>query len=232
MPTVNNLVPQVQSRLEEAAGPLGDGELWSIQFEIRTALIEAMSDLMLLVGRPTQEVMQPFTLVPNTCFQTLPPGVLLLTNIYGLGGDIRCVSLHDMDYIQSSWSGAWSNDTSPNGPSRWFPLGFNLFGVHPAATVPTTVNLTGLRYVTTDAYPYPGTEPLIFHDELEAALEQYATAYCKLKEGGPEAQSGMQLYKEYLAAAKRATEIADRMDSVIFSPSLGGGSGLDPIIRR
>jgi hypothetical protein len=232
MPTVNNLVPQVQSRLEEMSGPVGDGELWSIQFELRTAIIEAMSDMMLLIGRPTQEVTQQFSLVPNTCFQTLPTGVFLLTDIYGLGGDIREVSLHDMDYIQSSWTSSWSNDTSPNGPLRWFPLGFNMFGVHPAASIPVTVTLTGIQYATTDSYPYPGTEPLIFHDELEAALEQYATFYCKLKETGPEVQTGMQLYKEYLAAAKRNTEIEDRRDPVIFSPNFGGGSGLDPLVRR
>lgn len=232
MPNVNALVPQVQSRLEEAAGPSGDGELWSIQFEIRTALIEAMSDLMLLVGRPTQEITQQFSLTPNTCFQNLPSGVFLLSNIYGLGGDLRCVSLHDMDYIQSNWTSTWSNDTAPNGPVRWFPLGFNMFGVHPAATVPTTVTITGLRFVTTDSYPYPGTEPLIFHDELEAALEQYATFYCKLKETGPEVQNGLQLYREYLAAAQRNTTIEDRRDPVIFSPSFGGGSGLDPLVRR
>ena len=232
MPTVSNLVPQVQSRLEEAAGPSGDGEMWSIQFEIRAAIIEAMSDLMLLIGRPTQEVTQQFSLAPNTCFQTLPTGVFLLTNVYGIGGELRCVSLHDMDYIQSSWSSDWSNDTNANGPSRWFPLGFNLFGVHPAPTVPTTVTITGIQFATTNSYPYLGTEPLIFHDELEAALEQYAAMYCRLKETGPEVQTGMQLYKEYLAVAERNTEIEDRRDSVIFSPSFGGGSGLDPLVRR
>ncbi len=232
MPTVNNLVPQVQSRLEEMSGPTGDGELWSIQFELRTAIIEAMSDLMLLIGRPTQEVTQQFSLAPNTCFQTLPTGVFLLTNIYGLGGDIRSVTLHDMDYVQSSWQSTWSNDTSASGPVRWFPMGFNMFGVHPACTVPTTVTLTGIRYATTNTYPYLGTEPLIFHDELEAALEQYATFYCKLKETGPEVQMGLQLYKEYLAAAKRNTEIEDRRDKEIFSPSFGGGSGLDPLVKR
>jgi hypothetical protein len=232
MPVVNDLVAQVQSRLEEAAGPSNDGEWWSIKYEIRTAIIEAMSDLMLLIGRPTQEMTQQFTLTPNTCFQTLPVGVFLLTDIYGLGGGLRCVSLHDMDYVQASWSSTWSNDTNPNGPVRWFPIGFNLFGVHPAATAPTTVTITGIRYVTTDSYPYTGTEPLVFHDELEAALEQYAALYCKLKETGPEVQTGLQLYKEYLSAAQRNTEIEDRRDPVIFSPSFGGGSGLDPLVRR
>lgn len=232
MPIVSDLVPQVQSRLEEMAGPSGDGELWSIQFEIRTAITEAMSDLMLLIGRPTQEVTQQFSLALNTCFQALPIGVFLLTNIYGVGGELRCVSLHDMDYILSSWSPAWSNDTSPNGPVRWFPLGFNLFGVHPAPTVPTNVTITGIQSVTTESYPYSGNSPLVFHDELEAALEQYATMYCKLKEDGPEVQTGMQLYKEYLAVAARNTEIEDRRDAVIFSPAFGGGSGLDPITRR
>lgn len=232
MPTVNDLVSQVQSRLEEAAGPSGDGEVWSIQFEIRTAIIEAMSDLMLLIGRPTQEIIQQFTLVPNTCFQTLPTSVFLLTNVYGVGGELRCVSLHDMDYVQSSWSSTWSNDTSPTGPVRWFPIGFNLFGISPACTVPTTVTITGIRYITTDSYPYSGNETLVFHDELEAALEEYAAHYCRIKEQSAEFQQSLTLYRNYLATAKRNSIIEDRRDPVIFSPSFGGGSGLDPLVRR
>ena len=162
----------------------------------------------------------------------MPAGMLFLSNVSGVGGELRSVNLHDMDYIQSSWASTWSNDTSPNGPLRWFSLGFNLFGVHPAATVPTTITITGIQSVTMNPYPYLGTEPLIFHDELEAALEQYATVYGKLKEGGAEVQNSTQLYLEYLATAERNTEIEDRRDPVIFSPSFGGGSGLDPLVRR
>lgn len=232
---ISTLVPQVQNRLEEFSGPAGDGELWSIQYELNTALIEAMNDLMLLIGRPTQIVNQPMTLTANTPWQAMPTGILLLTNIRGVNGDLRKVSLHDMDYVQPGGTdSAWEQDISATGPQRWFPLGFNMFGVHPATAygMPVTVTLTGIGYVTNEVYPYTGNEPVVFHDELFAAIESYATVYARTKEGGQELQNALQLYRDYLGAAQRDTMIEDRRDPVIFSPSFGGQSGLDPYVKR
>jgi len=232
---ISTLSPQVQSRLEEFAGPNNDGEFWSIQYEIYTALIEAISDLTLLVGRPTQSVNQTYTLTANTPWQVMPSNLLLITNIHGYYGDLRRVSLHDMDYIQPGGTdSAWEQDTSTYGPARWFPLGFNMFGVHPATVYngTTVITLTGITYATTDLFPYTGSETVPFHDELFVALEEYATVYCRTKEGGPELQQALQLYRDYLAAAQRDTAIEDRRDPVIFSPSFGGQSGLDPYIKR
>ena len=233
MATISDLIPQVQSRLEEFAGPVGDGEWWSIRFELRTALIEAMNDLLVLIGRPTQAVNQQLTLTPNTPWQSTPVGIIMITDIYGATGQLRCVSLHDLDYVQSSWNPAWEQDIDgPYGPVRWAPIGFNLFVVHPAPSVPTNVTFSGIAYPTTAAYPYTGAEPVIFHDEVFAALEAYAALYARLKEGGQDMQQAMTLYREYLTVAQRLTTIEDRRDPFIFSPSFGAGSGLDSLTKR
>jgi len=229
---ISNLVPQVQSRLEEFAGPTGDGEFWSIQWELRTALIEAMNDLLLLIGRPTQTVNLPFNLTPNTVWQTVPKGLLLITDIWGWGSRLRKCDLHSLDYVMANWTPEWENDTDPAGPTKWAPLGFNMFLVHPATSVPQTVTLTAIAYPVTDTYPYTGAETIPYHDECLAALEAYAAHYCRLKESGSEAQQSLQLYRDYLAVAERLTQIESRRDPVIFSKSFGAAAGLDSLVKR
>jgi len=229
---IGTLVPQVQNRLEENAGS-GDGEFWSVQFELRTGIIEAINDLMMLVGRPTRMVNVPFNLTPNTVWQTMPKGIFLITDIRGWASALHRVTLHDMDYVQSSWQADWEADTDPAGPVRWFPVGMNMFGVHPAPSVPQTVTLNAIAYPATTTYPYSGAETVPFHNELFVALEEYASGpYSRLKEGSAEFQQSLALYKDYLSTAQRLTVIEDRCDPVIFSPSFGAPAGVNPLVKR
>ena len=228
---ISTLAYRVEDRIEETEG---SPVFWSKQFEVYSALAEACNDLMLLVGRPTQTVQQAFTLVPNTCWQTIPQGVFVITDIFGAFGRLRKVDLHGMDYTQSSWSGAWENDTDPvNGPRRWFPLGLNMFGIHPAATDAIQLTITGIAYPFTSTWPYQGTETAPFSDEFFVALEEYASAYLRLKEGGKEFEESMSLYGSYLKLAQRMSAIQDRRDPQLFaSPSMGAVSGLNQIPKR
>jgi hypothetical protein len=230
--TIGTLVPQVQARLEETTGPTGDGQFWSTQFELRSGIIEACNDLMLLVGRPTNTVNVPFSLTPNTVWQQIPKGILLIANIRNWQGELQQASLHDMDYIQASWGPAWESDTSPQGPHRWGPLGFNMFFVHPATSVAQTVTLDAIAYPATTGFPYTGAETIPFHDECMAGLEQYASHYARLKESSQEFQQSLALYKDYLAMAKRLTQIESRRDDLIFTHAFGAEATLDPIVKR
>jgi hypothetical protein len=227
--TIATLANNVQSRIEEIPG--GAGQWWSRQLEIFSAIEEAQNDLLLLIGRPTNYVNIPFTLIPNQVFQTIPKGLFLVTDIQGAGSPLYKISLWDLDYLGSSWGSDWQQDVDDTA-KRWAPIGFNLFVVHPACSTPQTVNITALQYPTTDVWPYSGNESCIFESNYFEALEIYSAAYCRLKELGGEAQIGFQLLDQYMGIAKRMTQIADRRDPLIFSLSYGAAGKTNPTTMR
>jgi hypothetical protein len=210
----------------------GGPVFWNLQFEVYTAIVEAMNDLLLLVGRPTQTVAAPFSLVPNSVWQTVPRGLFAITEIWGPQSQLRKCTLYDLDYNQSNWGSDWENDTDPAGPTKWCPVGLNLFIVHPAPTAPQTVLLDGIRYPVVEDFPYSGAELVPFHHEVYEHLEQYAAHILRIKEGSAEFQESLALYKNYLEGAKRLTTIEDRRDPLVFSPTFGGPTGVNSIIKR
>jgi hypothetical protein len=224
---ISALSPQVLARIEELGPPV----FWNQTTEIYSAIIEAMSDLLILVGRPNFTINQLFTLVPNTVWQSVPKGKLLITDIQGQSSPLWRVSLFDMDYVQTSWGPDWESDTA-NLPTRWGPVGFSTFFVHPAPTTAIQVTITSIAYPTTDLWPYTGTETVPFHDEFFEAIEQYAAHYLRIKEFGLEFQESLELYKAYLSLAERMTQIESRKDPLVFSKTFGGPTGLNPIRKR
>ncbi len=221
---ISVLASHVQARLEEEG--TAAGEFWSTEYEINPTLVEAMSDLMLLVGRPTQVVNIPYNLTLNSIWQPMPKGLFLITDMRGPQGQIHKVDLHSQDYVQSSWQSDWESDSSPNGPQRWMPINLTMFAVHPAPSVPQTVALDGIAYPVAQPWPWDGSQPVSFQDEFFSALEMYSAHVCRIKENGAEFQESLSLYNEYLTLARRMTEIQDRRDPLIFSPVLGGTAGL------
>ncbi len=227
---ISTLAPNVLNRLEEnVAAPV----FWQLQSEIYVALEEAMNDFLLLIGRPTQAVTQVITLAPNTVWQTLPEGIFLITDLFGPQGTIRKSNIFSYDYVMpGNVSPSWENDTGPY-PRRWFPIGFNMFGVHPAPESVIQLTLTGIQYpVLESIWPPTGAENVPFHHEQFLPLELYAAHYARLKELGAEAQEGMALYDEYLSLARRFTTIEDKRDPVIFSRTLGAQARVSPISKR
>jgi len=216
--TIGQLAPQVCSRLEELDP--NSPTFWQLNTEIYSALVEACSDLLLLVGRPTNFVNVPYTLQPNSIWQQLPPDLLCITNIYGASGALYKLTLWDMDFTQASWQSTWQNDLG-DAVERWWPLGLTAFGVHPAVSVPEPVTVTGLQLVTTETWPYDSSVVIPFQNEIESALEMYAAHWCRIKEGGADFEQSLALYGEYLDQAKRLTELSDRRDPYIFSRNLG-----------
>jgi hypothetical protein len=227
--TIGTLAPEVLERLEDPTGIF-----WSQQFEICTGLVEAMNDLLLLVGRPTQTVGMQFNLTPNTSWQYLPKGLFLISDIWGPQSRLRKYNLFSYDYEQPGSMGSdWENDVSDSGPTSWAPLGLNMFVVHPASTVPQTVLLDGVAYPVAETnFPYSGSEVIPFHHEFGIALEDYTCVYTRLKESGAELQEALPLYQNYLSLAKRLSEIEDRRDDLIFSKSMGAPAGIGSHTKR
>lgn len=227
--TIATLGNIVQERLEEIPG--GPGQWWSQQYEIFSAIMEAQNDLLLLVGRPTQTVNVPFNVVPNSCWQVVPKGLLLITDIQGFSSPLYKINLWDLDFLQTSWDSSWQQDVDA-AAVRWAPVGFNVFVIHPAVDTAQTVNLTAIQYPTTDVWPYTGSETVQFQDEMFVALETYAAAYCRLKELGGEAQVGSKLMEQYFQMAKRLTEIEDKRDPLLFTMGYGASQNVNPGTMR
>lgn len=227
MATISTLAPYVQNRLEES----GPGAWWSLVLEIYSAIAEAQNDLMLLIGRPTQQVMLPFTLLQNSVWQIAPQGTWAISDIYCAGRRLRKISLYDLDYIQSSWGSDWEQDVDL-APKRWAPLGFDMFIVHPAVSGQVSVNLNAIQYPQTDIWPYTGNENIVFEDNYFQLLEEYAAAYCRLKETGLEFQEATKLLERYMQGARRMTEIQDRRDPLLFTMGYGAMQNVNPITKR
>lgn len=229
--TVATLAANVQSRLEEV--PNSAGAWWSAQYEIFSAIMEAQSDMLLLVGRPTQTVNIPFTVVANSVWQTVPQGLLAITDIQGFSSPLYKVNLWDLDYLQTSWGSDWTQDL--NAVSyRWAPVGFNMFVIHPALPqgFNQVVNITAIAYPTTDVWPYTGSETIQFEDNYFQLIEEYAAFYCRIKELGAEFQEGLKLFDQYMQGAKRMTQIQDKRDPLLFTSGFGGTQNVNPGTRR
>lgn len=225
--TLNQLSIDVGTRLQDPSFIF-----WNQQFEVYAALAEAINDLMLLVGRPTIQYRTPVSLIPHSVWQPMPPNILAITNIRSSSYSLWKTSLRSMDYLQASWGPDWTSDVDPQGPQRWGPLGLTYFFVHPAPTIATTVLVSGVTMPITTAYPFTGNETSPFHDEINVALELYATAYLRVKELGDDAQEGDALYSQYLAMAQRATQIEDRRDPIIFSKAFGSSTAPSMVTLR
>lgn len=224
MSTVADLLPRVFDRVEE---PPSAPVFWNTD-EANFAIIEAMNDLLLLVGRPTQIVQVPFTVLPNKVWQTMPKGMLAITDIQGMGSAVYKVTLEDFDYLQAYAGSDWENDIGAV-ILQWAPIGLNLLVVHPATSDFQTVLLTGISYPCSQTWPYnPATITIPFAHEFLQAIEKYAAAYLRFKEGGQELSEGVKLYQSYLADAQRMTEIQDRMDPWIFN----AGTGLQTVSNQ
>jgi hypothetical protein len=225
---ISILAANVIERLEETNPPV----FWTLAYEIYTAIVEAMNEMMLLVGRPTLVVQSVLNLNPNSVWQTLPKGWLAMTDIYGPQSLLRKSSLFSMDYEQASWGSDWENDNSPYGPMRWFPVGMNLFGVHPAAAAQQEVTVNAVAYPVAETWPYTGNEIVPFEHQFFEALEMYAAVYCRMKETGAEFQTAIPMLSEFYQIAKRMTEIQDRRDPLIFSRDFGVMAGTNQVQKR
>lgn len=213
--TLAELAPQVSDRLQDPTNVF-----WQYRYEVLAGLAEGISELLLLIGRPTVIFNSPLVLTPNTCFQPMPTGLLCLTDIQTSISRLRKTSLHSLDYTTASWSSSWESDRAAI-PARWAALGLTQFIVHPAPLQPISVNITGIAYPFIDAWPPVGTESSPFHKEINQALQLFAASYARCKETGLDFQEGLALYSAFLEIGQRLSQIEDRKDSLVWSRALG-----------
>lgn len=212
---ISQLAPQVSARLQDPTNVF-----WNLSLEVYTSILEGISELLLLIGRPLIQYNTLVTLAANTVWQPMPANIFAISNIHGSSYSLWKTTLHSLDYLQASWSAAWESDVA-DVPLRWAPLGLNYFIVHPAPSTAIQVTISGLTYPVTDAWPSAGTELLPFHTEFMQAVELYAAAYCRIKDQTDDAFEGQKMYQSFLDIAQRMTGIEDRRDPDIFTAALG-----------
>lgn len=228
MATVADLLPQIYDRVEE---PPSAPVFW-VDDEANFSAIEAINDLMLLVGRPTQIVSVPFDIVPNTPWQTLPPGMFALTDIQGTASQVYKATLQDFDYLQSYGGSDWEQDVGDE-ILQWCPIGLTKFVVHPCVSDTQTVLITGIQVPCQSVWPYTASTIAVpFEDEFLQALEKYAAHYLRFKEAGDEMTESYKIYQSYLQDAQRMTQLQDRRDPWLFNIGTGVKTVSNPISLR
>jgi len=224
--TLAEMAPQVADRLQDP-----NYTFWSEQFEVFGGLAEGISELLLMVGRPTAVFNQTVVIEANTVWQPMPAVFLSITNI-SLGGSLlKKTTLHSLDYLQASWGPSWESDRAAT-PARWAALGLNYFLVHPAPYYPIYAQFTGVAYPFVDTWPPNGTETSPFEKNINQALEMYSAAYCRLKECGQDAEIGFSLYRQFQEIGKRYSTIQDRRDDLVFTQSFGAPTAPSQTSKR
>jgi hypothetical protein len=225
--TISVLAQNVLARVQDPSAIF-----WDLHLEVYPALVEAINDLMLIIGRPTTIYQTTIQLNPLICWQPMPENMLALTNVRTNFANLWKTSLHSMDLTQASWTSSWETDVAP-APQRWFPVGFSYWGVHPAPEQTMTVIVTGVGYPVPNAvFPPTGNETSPFSDEFFQALELYAAAYLRIKDGGDDMLEGQELYQQYLQIAQRLSKLEDRKDSLVYSAAFGVRNALSKVTLR
>lgn len=224
--TIAAMSVQVNDRLQDPTNVF-----WLQRFEVFAGLAEAISEMLLIIGRPTQVFNSSVTLQPNTCFQPMPAGLLAITNLQLNGRALWKTTLRSLDFLQSSWGSNWQSDRAAN-PARWAPLGLNMFIVHPAPIQPISVNVSGVAYPFVDTWPPTGAETSCFEKNIDQALEMYAAAYARVKECGQDFQEGQLLYRRFLEIGKRYSKIQDRRDDLMFTQAFGAPTAPSVVSKR
>lgn len=224
--TIAEMAPAVSERLQDP-----NNVFWNLDYEVNAGIAEGISELLLIIGRPTVIFNQPITLIPNQVFQPMPTGLLCITNLRTTVSVLNKTTLRSLDYLGASWSPSWQSERGPL-VKRWAPLGLTQFIVHPAPTLPVTVNVTGIAYPFTDTWPPNGTEASPFQKEFNQAIEMYASAYCRMKEVGQDAEIGFSLYKQFLEIGQRLSQIEDRRDSLVWCNAFGAATSPSQVAHR
>lgn len=222
MGTLATLSGGVQDRLEEPRGP---GIFWQLQAELYPLLVEAMNAFTLITGEPQyRNIAAPYTIPASTSFAPLPmpPDAIALLRVEGAGSLAydRCWVI-DLDRHYPGWE----TKTGPV-PQIWFPFGLSQFGIYPNLTAPATVILVYIQLAVSTPRPYTGAEAVPFQSEYFDALDDYAAAMARLKEGTLEFQEAIVLFQRFLSKAEELSNFAYRKGSLRFSRSLGVQAGI------
>lgn len=229
--TLNDLLPDVLGRLEENV-EVGAPIFWQQTPEILPELVDAMFEAALLTG-VVQAVNIPITLPAGTTYFALGPGTSFGGGNYaaatGLPGGvvaalrmkapwtIRKVSLKGLGDVVPNWE----NIPPATQIKAWFPLGISAFGIWPQFSVESIVVMDFIVSPVTQGRPYNTGITVPFQEEFTDAFSQYAAVMLRSKELGAEIEESETVMNDYLDKMKSLSMFQNRLDSLIFTQSLG-----------
>lgn len=226
MATIADIEHKVLDRLEES----GDGVFWSLQDEIRVAIVECLNEATLITGEPQVRATSVFTLPSSTSFSpiALPSDGLALLRIEGAGGlPIERLWVSDLDRHYPGW------ETQPGDePLYWFPFGIGQFGIYPCLTAPAQVVLNYVQVPVNSPRPYTGLEVIPLQQEFIDGIEDGASHIPSIKEAGAEMAQSMQRYTRFVAKMSELANFAYRTNSLRFTKSGGAQSAINDVRVR
>src|SRR5258708_11652376 len=215
MATIGSIESGVQNRLEE----LPQGGFWDLQNELRPLIVEAMFAATLITGDQQIKPNVVFTIPQGSATPPLfaplamPADALALLRVDGAQGvTIDKCFVWDLD---RSFPG-WETQTGPQA-QYWFPFGLTQFGIYPSLTAPQQVRLTYIQNPVPTARPYTGNEVIPLQSEFLQSLEDYASSFASLKEGGPEFDQAQIRLQRFLRQMQELSNFAYRRGSLRFS---------------
>lgn len=227
--TIANLAVQVYQRLEEnPAAPV----YWT-QYEVYTALVEAMNEAALLTGVVQTVQSTTIDLPTDTNFVPMPTGAIALLRVVAAQA-VQKTELFVLDQLIPSWEtqgGAGANPAVQK-IQYWFPLGLDQFGIYPKLTADQQVKVTYLSYPVAETRPYTGAETVPFQVEFQDALQQYAAHILRMKEATAEFDESQAIYQQFLDTMRSLSVFQARHDSLVFSRSIGAPVRVVPVEVR
>lgn len=223
MTTIADIETRVQSRLEEETDDVGT--FWSVQNEIRPALVEAMNEATLITGEPQVRARTAFTIPATTVFTPfdLPAEAIGLLRVEGASSlpTKRCW-MWDLDKQYPGWE-TMTGDL----PRFWFPYGLTKFGIYPCLNADVQVILSYVQNPVNTPPIYDGTQVIPFQSEYIEGFEEYAAHVLRLKEGNPDFDQSVPEYQKFLAAMEEMSNFAYRKNSLRFTRSGGMQSAIN-----
>ena len=215
MPAISTLEQAVADILEESyPSPV----FWSLQDEIRVALVEAMNEMTLLTGEPEQQ--GAVTLTANQTIQTLPVNMLALLKLWTTTGVVPKTSMEKLDNTNPGWEA----ESGTNTIKSWFAFGLGKIGIYPKLSAPPSVTAAFVPILVTDTYPYDGTQSFDFQNEYQDLAIRYAGDTLRLKEGGQEFFQGANGYAFFIEKIQQLSAFASRKGAIRFTRAMGSVS--------
>jgi hypothetical protein len=219
MATLSSLADEVQQRLEE---PIGPGIFWSRTYEIYPMLVQAINEASLITGEPEVRQTTPFTITAGGNIFTTPGQAIAIIRIQAPNW-IPKTSVWDLDRMTPGWEA----DTG-DAPDSWFPVGLNLFGIHPKLNAPVSCFLSYIALPVNFPRPYTGAEKVDLQTEYVEGIIDSATHLLQAKEYGEEFKSSMKLYDRYLSKMTALSQFAWKKGALRFTRTAGVSARITP----
>ena len=176
----------------------GNNEFFTDE-EIWRAIDDSIRAINLYTGFIQQTTTHTNFTVSGQSVYDVPSGYLFLTKMEYDGRVLDKTSLHRLSNAFPSWP----KDTASNSGlpvARWAPLGLTKIAIHPApSTSNLTIKLSGVVDQTALASDIT-TIPL--PDEFAGMIEDLASVYLQLKQGGQVFRQSAVLYEAFLRRMK------------------------------